>query len=845
MAIAEVAVPRRERGLRRARSNSHGQQVDDSRQTKRIKTPDPASSPNSRPQSPVEPRNTKPTATIMPTEITTYVNAVTKFANTYIPSHENGNSNIAHEAQDSNEYILDESNWTMYTPGFAPDAVVVVNGAMKARALVDGEMNISDAESGSGALRDTSNWGKEGENVREKRHNMYTQRSLSLRHMDFNSSLPEWSVLLVPVNARSIKTGGDNGESSAASVNQVASPSKSRNQLSAYQIQDVTVNLFPHIDVQPLSPSSSSEPFDRVLVDILPTSQDLEENSQASDPASQNGSAHERKKRRFILKGKGIQKSEGPTLGMATTSNVRSHASRPGDACDCFASRDERPTKVYSIPPSPWQAAGFPPFTHKPVETYFGSQTYGTQGRALSSAAILIQAMSYVDRPLPTNWAHVAYPRVIGFSMKIFCEDQKLQAWSLINKPKVEGKFTCRYTLPKWTPTTYADNENRTYKEYFPVIIERSTKKVMGFNYEDSVDETSSRDCPMKGWTELFSMDWIQPNIFGRVIAANNGLIVLDSGRQQNVMIQANDYEVRRDRREECSDQETNRTILSVVNPLTHELYFLPSIPSQFYRDKVGYLSVSSPFERLYQLFVLGWVTQNKTETLALATYNSANAKWVHFDAIKDAKRGIGGRSGCVMINYGLYYSGVSVQSNQDENHLTVELPSIFYFNCSAQRKQHLVYTFFVQAVSDLLRITDPPKLVLAFDNKVYAAARGVYADSTKIEFGRIVVVDVVLNEDGTPNGQYARVDNGVMPHELMNKLFKFDKYPLQKPQPYEVVGNGNLIAFRVSDPDIVFYNVQKAEWSITCFHDYEPSGVSNNFVMIEGSYKPDWLAAT
>ena len=838
MIIAEVAVPRRDRGLRRARSNSHGQQEDDSRRTKRIKTPDPASSPNTRPQSPGEPRNASPTATIIPTEVTTYVNAVTQFANTYIPGHENGSSNnILHEAQESNEYILDESKWTMYTPGFAPDVVAVVNGAiMKARALVDdGETkNMSDAESGSGALRDTSKWGEEGENAHDKRRKMYTQRSLSLRSMDFNSSLPEWSVLLVPMNTRPIKTG----ESSAASVNQVASPSKSRDKISAYQIQDVTVNLFPHIDVQPLPPSSSSsEPFDRALGYTLPTSQGLEEIPQPSNPAS-----HERKKRRFILKGKGIhQKSEGPALGTtATTLN----ASRPGDACDCFASRDERHTKVYSIPPSPWQAAGFPPFTHKPVETYFGSQTYGTQGRALSSAAILIQAMSYVDRPLPTNWAYVVYPRVIGFSMKIFSEDQKLQAWSLINKPKVEGKFTCRSTLPKWTPTTYADNVSRTYKEYFPVIIERSTKKVMGFNYEEySVDETSSRDdCPMKGWTELFSMDWIQPNIFGRVIAANNGLVVLDSGRQQNAMIQ-----VGRDRRDECSDEETNRTILSVINPLTHELYFLPSIPSQFYRDKVGYLSVSSPFERLYQLFVLGWVTQNKTETLALATYNSANAKWVHFDAIPDAKRGIiGGRAGCVMINYGLYYGGVSVRPNQDDRRSTVELPSIFYFNCSADRKQHLVYPFFVQAaVSDLLRVTDPPKLVLAFENKVYAAARGVNANSTTVEFGRIVLVDVLLNDDGTPSGQFARVDNGVMPHELMKKLFKFDKHPLQKPQPYEVVGNGSLVAFRVSDPDIVLYDIQKAEWRSTCFHDYEPSGVSTNFVMIEGSYKPDWLAAT
>ena len=840
MVIAEAAVPRRERGLRRARSNSHGQQVDDSRQIKRIKTPEPASSPKSRPQSPIEPRNT----TIAPTEITTYVNAVTKFANTYMPSDENGNSNILQEAQDSNEYILDESNWTMYTPGFAPDVVAVVDGAMKARALVHGETNMSDAESGSGALRDSSQWGKEGENVREKRHKMYTQRSLSLRSMDFNSSLPELSVLLVPVNARAIKTGGDNGEPSAASVNQVASPSKSRNHLSAYEIQDVTVNLFPHIDVQPLSPSSPSEPLDRVLVDILPASQGLGESSQSSDPSSQNRTTHERKKRRFILKGKGIQMSEGPTLG-TTTANVRSNASRPGDACDCFAPRNERPTKVYSIPPSPWQAAGFPPFTHKPVETYFGSQTYGTQGRGLSSAAILIQAMSYVDRPLPTNWAYVVYPRVIGFSMKIFSEDQKLEAWSLINKPKVEGKFTCRHSPPKWTPTTYADNVNRTYKEYFPVIIERSTMKMMGFSYEDCVSETSLRDCPMKGWTELFFMDWIQANIFGRVIAANSGLIVLDSGRQQNSMIQVNDYEVGRDRREECSDPETNRTILSVINPLTHELYFLPSIPSQFYRDKVGCLSVSSPFEKLYQLFVLGWVTQNETQTLALATYNSANAKWVHFDAIKDAKRGIGGRAGCVMINYGLYYGGVSVRPNQDDHRLTVELPSIFYFNCSAERKQHLVYPFLVQAVSDLLRITDPPKLVPAFENKVYAAARGVYANSTQIEFGRIVLVDVLLNEDGTPNGHYVRVDNGVMPHELMKKLFKIDRHPLQKPQPYEVVGNGKLIAFRVSDPDIVLYHVQKAEWSITCFHDYEPSGVSNNFVMIEGSYKPDWLAAT
>jgi hypothetical protein len=743
----------------------------------------------------------------------------------------------------------------MYTPGFAPDVVAVVNGAiMKARALVDGGTSISDAESGSGALRDASKWGEEeGENAHEKRRKMYTtQRSLSLRSMDFNSSLPEWSVLLVPMTTRPI----DNGESSAASVNQVASPSKSRGKLSAYQIQDVTVNLFPHIDVQPLPPSSSSsEPFDRVLEDVLPTSsQGLEEKSQTSDPASQNETTHERKKRRFILKGKGIhQKSESPALGTtATTSNVRFNAStRPGDVCDCFASRDERHTKVYSIPPSPWQAAGFPPFTHEPVETYFGSQTYGTQGRALSSAAILIQAMSYVDRPLPTNWAYVVYPRVIGFSMKIFSEDQKLQAWSLINKPKVEGKFTCRSTLPKWTPTTYADNVSRTYKEYFPVIIERSTKKVMGFNYEEySVDETSSSNCPLKGWTELFSMDWIQPNIFGRVIAANNGLIVLDSGRQPNVMIQVNDYEVRRDARDECSDEETTRTVLSVINPLTHELYFLPSIPSQFYRDKVGYLSVSSPFERLYQLFVLGWVTQNnKTETLALATYNSANAKWVHFDAIEDAKRGmIGGRAGCVMINYGLYYGGVSVRPNQDDDHrsTTVELPSIFYFNCSADRKQHLVYPFFVQAaVSDLLRVTDPPKLVRAFENKVYAAARGVHANSTTLEFGRIVLVDVLLNEDGTPNGQFARVENGVMPRELMKKLFKFDKHPLQKPQPYEVVGNGKLIAFRVSDPDIVLYDIQKAEWRSTCFHDYEPSGVSTNFVMIEGSYKPDWLAAT
>lgn len=717
-------------------------------------------------------------------------------------------------------------------PGSTPDGAVNND----ATTQVDGGTSNSDAESGSGALRDASKWGRGDENVREKRHKMYAQRSLSLHSMDFNSSLPKWSVSLVPVNARSMKASRHNSKSSAASVNQVASPSKSRNKLSEYQIQDVTVNLFPHIDMQLLSPSSS-EPLDTALVDILP--------SQGLHEVSLNKTTDEEKKRRFILKGKGIQNNEGLDALGQMTSNVRSGMSRPGDVCNCSSPCNECHTKMHPIPPSPWQAAGFPPFTHKPVETYFGSQTYGTQGRALPSAAILMQAMSYVDQPLPPNWASMIHPRVIGFSMKIFSDDQKLEAWSLINKPKVEGRFTCHYSPPKWTPTTYVDDVNKTYKEYFPVIVERSTKKVMGFNYEDSINATSLSNCPMKGWTELFSMDWIQPNIFGRVIGANNGLIVLDSGRQQNVLIQANNNGIRRDERDEGSHQEPEHTTLSIVNPLTHEFYFLPSIPTHLYRDKVGYLSVSSPFERLYQLFVLGWVTQNKIETLALATYNSANAKWVHFDAIKDAKSGISGRTGCVMINYGLYYGGISVQPNQDDNHLTMELPSIFYFNCSAERKQHLVYPFFIQAVSDLLRITDPPKVVLASENKVYASARGVCANSTETEIGVLALVDVSLNEDGTPNGQYARVNNGVMPHELMKKLFKFDKYPLQKPRPYEVVGNGNLIAFRVSDPNIVLYNIQKAEWSVTCFHDFEPSDVSNNFVMVEGSYKPDWLAAT
>ncbi|KAG0569416.1 hypothetical protein KC19_6G088900, partial [Ceratodon purpureus] len=470
--------------------------------------------------------------------------------------------------------------------------------------------------------------------------------------------------------------------------------------------------------------------------------------------------------------------------------------------------------------------------------------------REIPYSEILKVALTYKNKLVPSEWKFMTNPRLIGTCMRFFSKSQVSEVWDIIYKPSQNNDPQ----MTIWNPHMYKDYDIKLYNRYFPIVLEKSSLKVLAYDYQNNldVDEINNKVPRKEGWIILPSLDWIKSQIYTRIIAANDGLIVLDSTKPAISRIQINYKWIYHENQNYADNvHDKNQSLLTVINPLTREYLFLPPIPFNDLFDKIGYLSFSNAKERHYRLFVLGWskidrdFVEKKDALLEkqyyhmvyLAIYDSPSKDWIYFDSFEDAKINfpyLGGRGSCAVINYGLYFGGTKVNP-QGSKEIHLETPCIFYVNCSTSRQQHLSQPFLLHGIANII-IPEPPKVLRIANNKIYAVTRETAKFAKKCQ-NQLVLVEILLNEDGTPNGQYASVENGVMPEVYVNKLFL--KPPTRSHRKvnnlaYEVSSCGDLIAFRVSLPLFVLYDVHKSNWRLTYYENDPKAGSKTNYILFE-----------
>jgi len=481
------------------------------------------------------------------------------------------------------------------------------------------------------------------------------------------------------------------------------------------------------------------------------------------------------------------------------------------------------------------------------------------------NSTLLDIALTYIDKPVPLEWKNMENPHLIGVCMNIFSNSQKIEAWNIMqnNQNTID---TSKINI--WNPQLYMDDVLKTYNRYFPIVLNTSTKKVLAFDYRNNEDiDDISKDCNQKGWFIMPSLEWIKSPIIARVIAANDGLIVLDSKKPAISTIHIN-YKWVFYETQKLNNYiyEKDQSLLTIINPLTHDYMFLPPIPYNVFKKKIGYLSFSNAKDQNYRLFILGCEKIEPTVAdiiehaqkygkkipkkrpiyiVNFAIYSSIDKTWNHLDHFEHTKTNhfedTGGHGNCAAINYRFYFGGLQVVPCL-EKIVDDELPSIFYINCEKRRYQHLIHRFLLHGIGNI-RIPEAPKLVRVSNNRIYAITREATLTSN-IE-KNVVIVEVLLDEDGTPNGKYALVVNGIMPEVYALKLFKnrWQKGVIK----YEVYSSGDLIAFRVSQPQFVIYDVNKTTWRLIRLPQENnlEGNAKKNHVIVEGVYQPNWLAIT
>ena len=479
--------------------------------------------------------------------------------------------------------------------------------------------------------------------------------------------------------------------------------------------------------------------------------------------------------------------------------------------------------------------------------------------RSISYSEILKIALTYVDKPIPLDWKTMIYPRLIGVCMSIFSKSQISEAWSIMNNNHVNNNLKMNI----WNPQIYLDEVSKSYNRYFPIVLQKPMLRLLAFDYMNNFSVNDIiKDSKKEGWTIMPSLHWIRSKIYARIIAANDGLLVLDSVKPAISTIEINYKLVSRENKNHpLNVSHKNQSLLTIINPLTREYLILPPIPFNEYFEKIGYLNISNAIEGNYQLFILGSSTlkniHNDTNNykkvykslryipmVYLAIYNSLKKMWSYFDSFEGTTINFpyfGGRGSCAVINYGLYFGGTRHDPHSD-NYEDSEVASIFYINCSTIRLQYLNHPFLLHGIGNI-HIPEPPKVLKVANKKIYAVTREL-SKNTKKNLNQIVLVEILLNEDGTPNGQYAPVENGIMPEIYLYKLFQ--KHPSEKyTSIYEVYSSGDLIAFRACYPLFVLYDVCRTNWRLTYYEEDLNIGQRKNFITVEGIYEPNWLAIT
>jgi hypothetical protein len=563
-----------------------------------------------------------------------------------------------------------------------------------------------------------------------------------------------------------------------------------------------------------------------------------------------------------------------------------------GDDSAIFSSSDSRPDNSYGDNNSqtrimPKQS---PVVSRKKIENV--NLVTPSREQAYMRAQTIVQNKQFMSTPMKS-----LHPRVLGYCHMLFSTKKSIrEAWEITDKVHQMGKNTDfgAIAVPRWTPLMYVTEKlPKFYVRYFPCVLKTNTMEILGLDPRKYVGSRSSDDNTRgpQDWICLPSLKYF-PVRMERVIAAAAGLLAVDGGIQpielemrnnvnkdQWTKLQApnNNYWEMPDY-QDCKGQ----SILAVTNPLTQEYKLLPPIPHKILQDKVGAFVFTDASRTAYRLIVLGWVTLKISQEaedehkalgsrftprpqkeVALVIYSSDHERWVHFDKVSNvhnAHARLGGHTGCVVMNYGIYFGGLRVTptpKQRQDFHTAV----IIYFNCSKSRRQQLVLDFNVTGQFSIT-MSEPPKVVRAGDNKIYAIAREVAHIKAK-QVIRCFVTQVSLNADGSPNGSYEPAANGEMPKHIIDKLFLKGGSKLKRnnnnddsdkksiiQRGYDVQGGDRVLAFKVSlwDPDIALYHFDTGVWTMTAFPMERiiataPKKNVRDWDLIEGTYEPMWLA--
>lgn len=474
------------------------------------------------------------------------------------------------------------------------------------------------------------------------------------------------------------------------------------------------------------------------------------------------------------------------------------------------------------------------------------------------------------------NWAQDLHPRQVAACFTVYALEELDRAWELARTGFVEEQANYDSVMkiseiPRWTPRMFADIETKTYVRYFPAVVGTKSKRVYGFDLNCHL-RAQPGTLP-KDWITLPHLKFCQPR-FDRVIAGSAGFLVVDGGEQplprqpvgsvENTVWQwqqaYKDYWILEDYR-----QSRGQTMLVIINPLTLEARLLPPMPHKILTEKVGSFNFYDAARVQYRLLVVGvhhvpitdmdraahpgpLPLRPRTE-ICLAVYCSRRNEWVHFDTIPDACPTIprlGGRSGIAVMNHGVYYGGHKVVTKRDKQR-DVQIPSLFYFNTSNDLRQRLSFTFDIASQFGL-KVVEPPKLVRAGPDKIYALTREAKVGARQPTC--LFITEVLLNLDGSPTGSYEAVENGKMPPEMFNKVFRMAEYAgtRNNAPDWNVVASEGLLAIKVErwDPDLALFHMETSQWILTsspCPPSKGRKGDYRDWDLIEGTYEPIWLA--
>ncbi len=495
----------------------------------------------------------------------------------------------------------------------------------------------------------------------------------------------------------------------------------------------------------------------------------------------------------------------------------------------------------------------------------------------------LNRAASILSQEVSTqNWARPLHGRLLGVTMVNLPIERLLEAWGHLDVT-INTTFVLLGThqIDMWSPIMFHDRETRKYKHYFPMIIEKLSHKIFGFDqllYEQNVNLLQGN--PYIGWVGFPSLNWIYSFLLDWIIASSHGLLVIDSGRDPNT---PDPFKGERGRSnlyhsawKELANQVRGESALIVCNPLTREYKLLPPIGTDL-KNKVAGFSIENTSIDNYVLVVVGWfydvnITPQQSTTyhnivepsiiapsgvnkMMLIIYSSQQNRWSrqhHIEQAKPSSSQLGGRSGCAAINYNIYFGGTRMNpiTNPTTKLVTfVEMPALFYVNVDEGHDQHLVFDFHVRNLWAPIVMVEPPKVVRVGDHQIYAITRQVDRGSG---FGNIFLVEVLLQNDGTPQGVYGRVNNGVMPENFSLQLYNSEYGSRRDRSTYEVVGGDNLIAFKIGAPHVVLFHTQRFEWTIVTFPAHPRTKIKTNrkatwqprdYDFIDGTYEPNWAA--